>query len=67
MPIMDGCTATTKIIEMMNKKLIPKIHIIGLTAFTNAIDISNCIKAGMSDVLSKPLNLKELKEILTLI
>ncbi|CAD8085520.1 unnamed protein product [Paramecium primaurelia] len=67
MPIMDGCTATTKLIEMMNKRLIPKIHIIGLTAFTNATDISNCIKAGMSDVLSKPLNLKELKEILTLI
>ena len=67
MPIMDGCTTTTKLIEMMNKKLIPKIHIIGLTAFTNASDISNCIKAGMSDVLSKPLNLKELKEILTLV
>ncbi|CAK89123.1 unnamed protein product (macronuclear) [Paramecium tetraurelia] len=67
MPIMDGCTATTRLIEMMHKKQIPKIHIIGLTAFTNATDISNCIKAGMSDVLSKPLNLKELKEILTLI
>ncbi|CAD8098000.1 unnamed protein product [Paramecium sonneborni] len=67
MPIMDGCTTTAKLNEMMNKKQIPKIHIIGLTAFTNATDISNCIKAGMSDVLSKPLNLKEFKEILTLV
>ncbi|CAD8094449.1 unnamed protein product [Paramecium sonneborni] len=67
MPIMDGCTTTSKLIDMMNKKQIPKIHIIGLTAFTNATEISNCIKAGMSDVLSKPLNLKELKEILTLV
>ncbi|CAD8078149.1 unnamed protein product [Paramecium primaurelia] len=67
MPIMDGCTATAKLIEMMNQNIIPKIHIIGLTAFTNATDISNCIKAGMSDVLQKPLNLKELKEILILV
>ena len=51
----------------MNDKIIPKIHIIGLTAFTNSNDIENCLKAGMSDVLHKPLNLKELKEILTLI
>ncbi|CAD8176418.1 unnamed protein product [Paramecium pentaurelia] len=67
MPIMDGCTATAKLVEMMNQNIIPKIHIIGLTAFTNATDISNCIKAGMSDVLQKPLNLKELKEILILV
>lgn len=52
---------------MMNQKLIPKIHIIGLTAFTNASDIKNCLKHGMSDVLAKPLNLKEFKQILALI
>ncbi|CAK86372.1 unnamed protein product (macronuclear) [Paramecium tetraurelia] len=67
MPIMDGCTATIKLIEMMNQNIIPKIHIIGLTAFTNATDVSNCIRAGMSDVLQKPLNLKDLKEILILV
>ncbi|CAD8157292.1 unnamed protein product [Paramecium octaurelia] len=67
MPIMDGCTATIRLTEMMNQNIIPKIHIIGLTAFTNATDVSNCIKAGMSDVLQKPLNLKELKEILILV
>lgn len=51
----------------MNLNLIPKIHIVGLTAFTNTDDIENCIRSGMSDVLHKPLNLKEFKEILTLI
>lgn len=30
-------------------------------------DIDNCMKSGMSDVLHKPLNLKEFKEILTLV
>ncbi|CAD8122231.1 unnamed protein product [Paramecium sonneborni] len=67
MPILNGCQATEKLIQMMNDNIIPKIHIIGLTAFTNSNDIENCLKAGMSDVLHKPLNLKEFKEILTLI
>ncbi|CAD8108734.1 unnamed protein product [Paramecium primaurelia] len=67
MPILNGCQATEKLIQMMNENIIPKIHIVGLTAFTNSNDIENCLKAGMSDVLHKPLNLKEFKEILTLI
>ena len=67
MPILNGCQATEKLIKMMNENIIPKIHIVGLTAFTNSNDIENCLKAGMSDVLHKPLNLKEFKEILTLI
>ncbi|CAD8124947.1 unnamed protein product [Paramecium sonneborni] len=67
MPILNGCQTTEKLIQMMNDNIIPKIHIIGLTAFTNSNDIENCLKAGMSDVLHKPLNLKEFKEILTLI
>jgi CheY-like chemotaxis protein len=35
------------------------MHIIGLTAFNSKKDIKNCIDAGMSDVLAKPLNMKE--------
>ncbi|CAK79280.1 unnamed protein product (macronuclear) [Paramecium tetraurelia] len=67
MPILNGCQATEKLIKMMNDNILPRIHIVGLTAFTNSNDIENCLKAGMSDVLHKPLNLKEFKEILTLI
>jgi CheY-like chemotaxis protein len=42
------------------------INIIGLTAFNGKKDIQNCIEAGMSDVLAKPLKIKELFEILNL-
>jgi CheY-like chemotaxis protein len=67
MPIMDGPTTTKRMVEMMNLGLVPKVHIIGLTAFTSSQDVDTCIKAGMSDVLAKPLNLRSLREILTLI
>ena len=67
MPIMDGPTTTKKIVDMINQGSIPKVHIVGLTAFTGSQDIDKCIQAGMSDVLAKPLNLKRLKEILMLI
>lgn len=67
MPLLDGCETTKKIIEMIKNNKIPKIHVVGLTAFTNSEDMKNCLKAGMSDVLTKPLKLKEFKEILSLI
>ena len=50
---------------MIKAKKIPSINIIGLTAFTSESDIVNCLDAGMTDVLSKPLNLKEFKELLS--
>ena len=52
---------------MMEDQIIPEIHIIGLTAFTSKKDIKNCLEAGMSDVLAKPLNMKEFFEILNLL
>lgn len=54
---MDGISTTKYLRELMESKIIPQIHIVGLTAFTNSNDIQNCINAGMSDVLAKPLNL----------
>jgi CheY-like chemotaxis protein len=35
MPIMDGYEATKRLTELMEQKTIPKIPIIGLTAFTS--------------------------------
>ncbi|CAD8065367.1 unnamed protein product [Paramecium primaurelia] len=64
MPIMNGIEATKQLISMMNKSQIPQIAIIGLTAFTGQKDIDNCLKAGMQEVLAKPLNIQELKHIL---
>ena len=65
MPILNGIETTKIILEMINKQLIPYIKIIGLTAFTSESDIINCLEAGMTYVLSKPLNLKEFKELLS--
>ncbi|CAK74671.1 unnamed protein product (macronuclear) [Paramecium tetraurelia] len=64
MPIMNGIEATKQLINMMNKCQIPYITIVGLTAFTSQKDIDNCQKAGMEQVLAKPLNIQELKQIL---
>ncbi|CAD8088228.1 unnamed protein product [Paramecium sonneborni] len=64
MPIMNGIEATKQLISMMNKSQIPYITIVGLTAFTCSKDIDNCLKAGMQEVLAKPLNIQELKQIL---
>ncbi|KAM3147332.1 hypothetical protein pb186bvf_000583 [Paramecium bursaria] len=67
MPIMDGVETTKNIIKMIENKEIPQIHVIGLTAFTSNTDVQKCLDAGMSDVLSKPLQLKEFTEILALL
>lgn len=65
MPILNGIDTTKLILEMIQAKKIPFINIIGLTAFTSESDIVNCLDAGMTYVLSKPLNLKDFKELLS--
>ncbi|CAD8155362.1 unnamed protein product [Paramecium pentaurelia] len=65
MPILNGIETTKIILEMIQTQKIPCIKIIGLTAFTSESDIINCLDAGMTYVLSKPLNLKEFKELLS--
>ncbi|CAD8122232.1 unnamed protein product [Paramecium sonneborni] len=65
MPILNGIETTKLILEMIKAKKIPSINIIGLTAFTSESDIVNCLDAGMTYVLSKPLNLKDFKELLS--
>ncbi|CAD8198111.1 unnamed protein product [Paramecium pentaurelia] len=65
MPILNGIETTKIILEMIQTQKIPSINIIGLTAFTSESDIVNCLDAGMTYVLSKPLNLKDFKELLS--
>ncbi|CAD8157290.1 unnamed protein product [Paramecium octaurelia] len=67
MPIMNGLQCTKQLKQMMDQHEIPQIHIIGLTAFNSKNDIHMCLNSGMSDVLTKPLIIKELFEILQLI
>ena len=53
MPVMDGLTATIEI----RKKVAPEaLPIIAMTASAMAGDRERCLKAGMNDHISKPIN-----------
>ena len=62
MPIVDGLEATKKIREL--KDPASKIPIVALTAHALKEDKEKCLKAGMNDYVSKPINLKQLSKIL---
>lgn len=64
MPIMDGWTTTMMLMNMIRQNIIPDIPIIGLTAFNSNEDIERCIEVGMREVLTKPLNVSALKQVL---
>ena len=65
MPIMDGFEATIAIREKENKdKGRNKIPIIAVTANVMEEDKKKCVSAGMDDFLPKPINIKDLGEIL---
>jgi signal transduction histidine kinase/CheY-like chemotaxis protein len=55
MPVMDGLTATEKIrsLSRADSKLVP---IIAMTANAYDEDVDNCLKAGMNEHLSKPID-----------
>ncbi|GAB3526886.1 ATP-binding protein [Photobacterium alginatilyticum] len=59
MPIMDGYCATKKLREHGYRK-----PILALTAGTTTAERQECIDAGMDDILCKPYQSKELKEML---
>ena len=58
MPQMDGLTATSKLFEVYGSEA-PLVIALTANAFTT--DKENCLKVGMVDFLSKPLNKKELE------
>jgi len=62
MPIMDGLQATRKIRMEESLKNIP---IIGLTSLAMPGDYDNCIAAGMSNYISKPVELKKLTAMIS--
>ena len=64
MPEMDGFEATRSIRREGSKILNPKIPIIAMTAFTMRGDRDKCIQAGMNDFIAKPVQQKELAEML---
>lgn len=65
MPEMDGLEATRKIRALeSSQKTAKPVVIIAMTAHAMEGDRQNCIAAGMNDYLSKPIELKNLKNII---
>jgi PAS domain S-box-containing protein len=61
MPIMDGITATSKIISKYGKKAPP---IVAMTANAFEEDRRRCKEVGMVDFISKPILMEELTRVL---
>ena len=60
MPVMDGFEATRRI----RKSLFPQIPIVALTADAMPEDRERCRREGMTDYLSKPVDLNQLEDLL---
>ena len=64
MPIMSGYEATEKIRCMAEKKSLPPVTIIAITACAMEGDKEHCIECGMDDYITKPVRKEELRSIL---
>ncbi|MEI8004420.1 MAG: response regulator, partial [Methanothrix sp.] len=64
MPEMDGFEATSLIRKQGSKALNPGIPIIAMTALAIQGDREKCIRAGMNDFIAKPVQKRELAEML---
>lgn len=62
MPKMDGLTATRQIVQEFAKDVRPKI--IAMTANAMPEDKEECLKAGMNDYISKPIQVEDLTQAL---
>jgi CheY-like chemotaxis protein len=65
MPEMDGFEATRRIRKLEKERALPATRIIAFTANAMDGDRERCLQAGMDDYLSKPVNLEELKALLS--
>jgi signal transduction histidine kinase/CheY-like chemotaxis protein len=64
MPEMDGLEATQKIRKIEKESGAASIPIIALTADAFSQQQENCLKAGMNEFMTKPLDAEKLKQIL---
>ncbi|GAB6088954.1 hybrid sensor histidine kinase/response regulator [Spirochaeta dissipatitropha] len=64
MPVMDGYTATRIIRDPDSGVLNPQIPIIAMTAYAMSGDREKCIECGMNDYVPKPVNGREIRDIL---
>ncbi|MDX2256812.1 MAG: response regulator [Pseudanabaenaceae cyanobacterium bins.39] len=64
MPGMDGIQATKQIRLQEQESHIPKVIIIAMTANATENDQDTCLQSGMTDYISKPIQIDRLKELL---
>ncbi|GAB9468817.1 Hybrid signal transduction histidine kinase [Globisporangium polare] len=56
MPVMDGYTATATIRQFELENHLPRIPILGLTAYAMSGDRQKCLEAGMDEFMVKPIS-----------
>ena len=61
MPLLDGWSATRELRQHPRGRILP---IVGMTAYTMAEDIERCRTAGMDEVVTKPVRIDRLLEVL---
>ena len=64
MPVMDGYTTTQHIRQQEIKGHLQALPIIALTAHALPEHYTRCIRSGMNDVLTKPINMDRLSNML---
>ncbi|KAL4106014.1 hypothetical protein PRIC1_004068 [Phytophthora ramorum] len=62
MPIMDGYTATATIREFEHEHNLPRIPILGLTAYAMSDDRQKCLDCGMDEFMVKPISKLSLRK-----
>uniref|UniRef100_A0AAV1UGF4 histidine kinase n=1 Tax=Peronospora matthiolae TaxID=2874970 RepID=A0AAV1UGF4_9STRA len=56
MPVMDGYTATKMIRQFEQENDIPRIPVLGLTAYAMSGDRQKCLSSGMDEFMVKPIS-----------
>jgi CheY-like chemotaxis protein len=64
MPVMDGIDAVTRVRRWEQEHARPRTPVIGVTASAFAEEVEQCRRAGMDEILSKPLSTSELQRVL---
>ena len=65
MPVMDGYEASRQIKESIRIGVFPDMKIVAATAYAFNENIQMVFDSGMDQYMSKPLNLKRVREITT--
>jgi PAS domain S-box-containing protein len=63
MPTMDGITAT----KIIRNELMSQVPIVAMTADVMPEDRQACFDAGMNDYISKPINITEIMQVISVI